>query len=156
MDKKELKIGNLVNCWYLDNGQSIDYAENSKMMIDGNGKFVPMKIATIENHLAMGYYKDKYIGNCYSNLEPIPITDELLLKSGFNRGTYESLFIRLDEYSLVLTRSCFSSKEEGEWFTSIKSYDQQCTFMKSYYHQIQNLYFELTNGKELKLINEFD
>lgn len=74
--------------------------------------------------------------------EPIPLTEEWLVKFGFKNGflkvgeQYINIELNYDSYSLMGADSC----------TSGQSFSGSC----KYVHQLQNLYFALT-GEELIL-----
>lgn len=87
------------------------------------------------------------------NLSPIPLTEEWLLKFGFEKDDLTlGLYIKVMlEYNLEIYQNGFSGTLEKDslWFITIKGYDNQVTFQKRHVHQLQNLYFALT-GEELK------
>ncbi len=92
-----------------------------------------------------------------SDLSPIPLTEEWLLKFGFEKddlteGLYTKIML---EYNLEVSQNGFSGTLEKDllWFITIKAYNNQVTFQKRYVHQLQNLYFSLT-GEELTLQKE--
>jgi hypothetical protein len=73
-------------------------------------------------------------------IEPIPLTEEWLIKFGFNKVC--SMYIRISDIN------------EMEFFDNIITFkDWFCKLEKKiqYVHQLQNLYFALT-GEELKLL----
>jgi hypothetical protein len=82
------------------------------------------------------------------NVEPIPLTEKWLLDFGFTKSIAEyRLKISNDTYTAIVIDNRFDSmiNNDGQW----------CFFDANikYVHQLQNLYFALTN-KELKLIND--
>lgn len=85
--------------------------------------------------------------------KPIPLTEEWLIKFGFEKDENKPFhFIRLEEYNLEVMVNGFSGtlEKEPNWFCSIKSYAHQTTFQKMHVHQLQNLYHALT-GEELTI-----
>ena len=72
------------------------------------------------------------------NIEPIPLTEEWLLKLGFNHNADENEFYWLDEFSIA-KRSDFEVFLNDEYICDLQ-----------YFHQLQNLYFALT-GEELTI-----
>ena len=86
-----------------------------------------------------------YINAHYDLIEPVPLTEEILLKCGFKP-------IGIDGNRWVL-QLCI-----GEYFT-IEAYNYifyctLCTWVEfKYFHQLQNLYFALT-GSELVFSTE--
>ena len=108
--------------------------------IDGYMKEEIVKICSINNE----YLLDKE--NCtlgYNELKPIPLTEEVLLKCGFEKNNIHkdpSMY----EYCI-------------DYMPYIRTIDNSKTFEISFYatrieylHQLQNLYFALT-GKELEI-----
>ena len=77
-----------------------------------------------------------------SNIEPIPLTEEWLLRFGFEKNG-EEWFIHENNFELVF--------DEGKYFYTW-DYNWCTSFGIKYIHQLQNLYFALT-GEELQLIN---
>lgn len=79
--------------------------------------------------------------------EPIPLTEEWLLRFGFETNEWDSnasfrMMIGNNDYTIVFYRNNISFCEIGDIFAK-----------DIYYvHQLQNLYFALT-GKELTLID---
>ncbi len=117
MKANELRIGNIVN------------------------------VGIIENMLESGVHVGK--GKCYiySEFEPIPLTEEWLLKFGFEI-TYSSNFrLKLDHKTHNEIGFDFSHVADN----SMEGFRFYGHYIKiQYIHQLQNLYFALTN-KELTL-----
>jgi hypothetical protein len=127
VNTKELRVGNLVR-----NNLSGEILKPCDVLCDG--------INT-----------DKIEGLNYGFIEPIPLTEEWLLKFGFNKD-YKSGYIGIDVHNsdFVLTEP----KKMGEWQNG---YVFQFTagnvpkFKEIFYvHKLQNLYFALT-GEELTI-----
>ena len=87
------------------------------------------------------------------DFRPIPLTEEWLLKFGFNKE-YQKGYIGIDVYNsdFVLTEPL----KMGEWQTNYTFQFETGSVPKfkeiEYVHQLQNLYFALT-GEELVLKN---
>jgi len=84
----------------------------------------------------------------WNNIEPIPLTEEWLLKLGFNDNYYDGyLGIYVNNSDFVITEP----KVMGLWQKNY-AWQYKCTWDKytelKYVHQLQNLYFALT-GREL-------
>lgn len=79
--------------------------------------------------------------NTSYELKPIPLTEEVLLKCGFEKSSlgYFTIFCG----SNVMSVYCFDE------FSRVKIVSQTICCV-NYLHQLQNLYFALT-GKELQL-----
>lgn len=123
---EELRIGN----WVLRGDLVKDY-ENSESPI----KLVPNKIETIQELFD------------YNDFEPIPLTEELLLKCGFEECGYELLFWEHDKISFQFSGINWADSDNPEY----QFLNFECGKAKIYYlHQLQNLYFALT-GEELNI-----
>ena len=87
--------------------------------------------------------------SAYSDLKPIPITPEWLIKFGFIYDEYSlSSLVMMDTYSK--NRKLELAFEEGEIksvYVGIQKIDDGKRI--NYVHQLQNLYFALT-GEELE------
>lgn len=113
----ELRIGNLVNV----NGETIEVSDINSLGID--------------NH----YGEVKYE---LSELQPIPLTEDILLKCGFEiEKHYDSKYeLNHGQYIFVI-----------DFLTFLKIYIKgvdECLFFDEAvngFHQLQNLYFALTN-----------
>ena len=86
------------------------------------------------------------------NIHPIPLTEEWLLKFGFEKDRIMSYFKDCGEYKMKISINSFSGtiEEDSSWFISILTGygSQPVTLVKQYVHQLQNLYFALA-GEEL-------
>lgn len=80
-------------------------------------------------------YIDKYC-------RPIPLTEEWLLKFGFEKAD-EIYFIEFDVYSMTI-----KEYEKGKYILNPETHFNYVDI--EYVHQLQNLYFALT-GQELEL-----
>jgi|SRR5690606_18891832 len=85
-------------------------------------------------------------------VDPIPLTEEILLKCGFERKSYttkgveiEVIYYKIGNIVVYLMRDFF----EIEITTSSGQFNLHKTFPKKL-HQLQNLYFALT-GEELEV-----
>lgn len=130
MNKKELRIGNLVS----DVNSSDSFFADVKRLS----------------------YRRCYYGlfDCkYSDLKPIPLTEEWLLKFGF-------------KFSFELRKKCYSNSDYSIifWFFRNGRVDARISGVEFsenhknknrliYVHQLQNIYFALT-GEELTLKNK--
>jgi hypothetical protein len=128
MTSTELRIGNYV--WDDYSGEMIVSA-----ILESSAIYLRKTIA-----LPSGEYLIK-------NIEPIPLTEEWLLKFGFDN-------INSREYG-IKCGSCWMSlnnpKDMGEWQDYYCwTYDRFKFIELKYVHQLQNLYFALT-GNELEI-----
>lgn len=130
VDIKELRIGNIVVGKY----SSIIQSVNSIVKDDGySGGYCI--------HLLNG---DKFGADC---IEPIPLTEELLLKCGFTKEYYGfSCDIVELSYGRFL---CNDDTDKDKLFLSINNAEYTISGVSlKYLHQLQNIYYDLT-GKEL-------
>ncbi len=110
---------------------------------------------------ASGISSEAVFRTYIENLNPIPITEELLLKSGFKKIRNRITFRIVPRISYELkykpkdrNDACFLVfvKDNGEFNHVVPAdNDKECSFVpiKSI-HQLQNLYFAMT-GKELEV-----
>lgn len=121
MQVNEIRIGNLTK-----QGEIVQIRENS---------------ARVE-YLFEGILKQSYVN--YINLEPIPLTEEILLNCGFELINNE--FYRTKNHELNLFWTVNKNKMIPEYTEKrlVTGYDFK------HLHQLQNLYFALT-GKELEI-----
>jgi hypothetical protein len=120
MKPQELSIGNLVNY----NGKVVKVEQITKHKIGYHTK---------PNETRMNYAR-------LCEIEPIPITDELLLKSGFEQCDYmfKALFIEMYEVG-------------NGWHLHIdnKHFETALSITIKYVHQLQNTFY-LVTGKGLE------
>lgn len=72
-----------------------------------------------------------------TRFEPIPLTEEWLLKLGFEKAD-EIYFIEFDVYSMTI-----KEYEKGKYILNPETHFNYVDI--EYVHQLQNLYFALTN-----------
>lgn len=136
IDAKELRIGNFIR-WRLGGGQ----------LITGRAHAIEKhKIAIGEDENGIGYM-------LLQGIEPIPLTEEWLLKFGFEQelleeeNPSEGYF-----YSLALSDDVYCDLEilsgDRSGFMEVYLFPYDDNFRFKYVHQLQNIYFVLT-GKEL-------
>lgn len=139
IDAKELRIGNIVEVilspskaefWGIDS-ISLDLLT----VYDLNS---PDRKMDVDNRKRL---EDEYLGR----ISPIPLTEEMLLKCGFNYDKEEDcwkicgLFIRKEDCGFRIYIECEDAWYSGCYFNDFR-----------YLHQLQNIYFDLT-GKELEV-----
>ena len=129
MKANELRIGNWINSQFGGIQEVVD------VMCDG--------VNTL-----------KYEGINYEFINPIPLTEEWLLKFGFEKDFDGSFMFgiisifkdkRLKQNVYIYTESTYKYSD-GQWVVILD-------LKLQYVHQLQNLYFALT-GEELTLKNE--
>ena len=132
MKAGELRIGNYIQ----------DFNDN---MLEVIGLHEPL----IYSIYPIGLKTNKTTTNA-KEIEPIPLTEEWLLKFGFEKTKQGSVKIYnayvKNEYSLT------KNKILDLWNFCINEPSHQTAFLNNiiYVHQLQNLYFALT-GEELKV-----
>lgn len=138
MNVKELRIGSFI---YDDEkiiSQVNGFApfDHSTRCDESEGCYILLDLHRNDGSIDKGF-------ECDSNLTtPIVITEEWLLKLGFEEYDH-ILKIHLD-YGLGLNYN----KDSKQWYLDI-NFINTSKIELNYIHQLQNLYFELTN-KELK------
>lgn len=105
------------------------------------GNFVKLKNMPVPNSYLIESWREFEM----NEFEPIPLTEEWLVKFGFERDQINNTWSN--------SNSFFAIEFDGNgWVNSINGgeYTNGTTFQ--HVHQLQNLYFALT-GEELTLIN---
>ena len=123
MKAEELRLGNLVSNMNPRHNDSI-------LTIESIG----------DNHEVNVFYR-KYL---LSEFKPIPLTEEWLLKFGFEfhiNANCQNFYYEKDAFI------CIRADEDFEWF---RYYNGDFYHELKYVHQLQNLYFALTS-EELTL-----
>lgn len=82
------------------------------------------------------FKENAYIGMPLEWIKPIPLTEDYLLDFGFNHNEEKNVF-ELNGF-LIYKQDCF-------WFDLISD-----SIEIEYIHQLQNLYFSLTNEELIK------
>jgi hypothetical protein len=117
----------------------VDYNNGHKFRDKEGDKIV--KIYGVNEEGLQIILKDTIYFVNFSEVEPIPLTEEWLLKFGFR--TEEPYFFELDNISIT-------TKRELMWiFTKYKNNVE--LELPEHVHQLQNLYLELTNN-ELEIL----
>ena len=125
MEKQELRVGSKVN---------LNGADYSIKSIEWNG-------ANQEYYVRVN---EDFRGLKLSHLLPIPITEELLLKAGFELQYFGT--IKTDAYkNKIVTIHCIGGNT-GEFQVAI--FNKIFPIYIQYIHQLQNLIYSLT-GSEL-------
>jgi hypothetical protein len=124
--ENELRIGNLV------------------MDFEDSQKYHPIECIYLNMHDKYWVsYRDNSIKCSVESLEPIPLTEEWLIKFGFEKQMMWTYAINIFGNKKLI----YYLGEKG-WSVGNKNYSDFSNL--NYLHQLQNLYFALT-GEELKL-----
>ncbi len=125
----ELRIGNLVHDEVLGNAPISGIADRS-VWVSVNNLTIDNKIETVNYHLSI------------ENVQPIPITDELLIRFGFEKS-YESNFTK--RFELIAKRKAFvfsySKTDMVEDYFEVKGMVLE---LPQYIHTLQNIFYALT------------
>ena len=115
------------------------------------GKY-PFKIVSIGKNICH-YFGNQEFSAKYEDLEPIPLTEEWLLKFGFEKAKHSHGY---DCY--IKDGFDFDIVSHGRYWVLAIYTDESCTDSLyfahgrfEYVHQLQNLYFSIT-GSELQLV----
>lgn len=133
MKNTELRIGNIINCFGI------------KMVVGINTTI------TIQEKTSKGNYVNEKVSLQSLNLEPISLTEEWLLKFGFNTD-YNKGYIGIDvnNSDFVLTEpKVMHSQQEDYAYQFNTGYLSRYKKFK-YVHELQNFFYAIT-GEELVL-----
>jgi hypothetical protein len=156
MEAKQLRIGNLVTDEFYESFNTIIEVESI------NEKGINVSIEDDGNYpeCAQRWIEAEYK---YEVLKPIPLREDWLLKLGFKKVIYKTVYPDcFDEICYELEHKEFFISYLDDF--SMGLYVQKTTHQNDlsivpslenmkYVHQLQNLYFALT-GEELKLIEK--
>lgn len=145
MKVEELRIGNIVKCEEIK-----QFRVDEILWIEHLGYTLRMRV---------GVNRESTFDMPLRDAEPIPITDEMLLKCGFNKLDYtynNETHYNFGDFGLV-----YNGKAYYYGFVRYRSSDDGTTEIPRiviqissnetlFVHQLQNLYFALT-GEELKI-----
>lgn len=137
MKANELRIGNLVKDSFMAGGVRIP----CQTKLVGEIGLLHVQLYDVDEPIACQ--------ECHGNyditlLEPIPLTEEWLLKAGFEHHPDQEIWNNND---LLF---CLSYSERYEGFTLYVNHEYEQGKPFKYVHQFQNLYFALT-GTELEI-----
>ena len=128
MEAKELRIGNLVN--YGVNVCPIKSIHTESVLKNEASVY-------IELNQKLNHYCVKL-----DEIQPIPLTEEWLVKFGFNEINFSYYFENIELY--------FQRSYQSYFFKFGFEPNEKKAIQIKYVHQLQNLYFALT-GEELTL-----
>lgn len=128
IDKREIRIGNTIRCMH---HLPVGYTAPHLIHVD----IIEIREYTIETN--NGFYK-------YDDIGPVPLTEEILLKSGVKKITDTGyIYSKSDENSVDI----YLIKEMNSFFLSTEKGGKYSIAIENL-HQLQNLIFAST-GKEL-------
>ena len=126
MKASELRIGNLVDVIEFKNVEVLGVSMNNIGLKVDSSTFLSVDI---------------------NEINPIPLTEEWLLKLGFK-------YKKWDDHFIIKNGNYFNSikKYDDGWHYNTDESDATCYYLTTiqYVHQLQNLYFALT-GEELEI-----
>lgn len=92
--------------------------------------------------------------NHQNNIKPIPLSEERLLNMGFNKcePEYHWGVLKLTDFyeTIYWIGGCYFLVKEGDYYSFYHSTDEDTYwFLRNvkYIHQVQNLYFDLTDNE---------
>lgn len=139
IDIKELRIGNYVNVIFekeIDRGNGIIEDVEFNEIVEVTG---------IDNLGLIWDEEDREWNE--KDVSPIPITEEWLIKLGFEKPVISWIC----NFSFCSNKFLLTEwdNDKGSWIISLNKNNGVLIDKAKYIHQLQNLYFALT-GKELK------
>jgi hypothetical protein len=137
MKASELRIGNLIKGVYYKHDD-----EDEETELETICKVVTLDVSGIGDY-PIYVYSDEDIEH-FSDFEPIPLTEEWLLKFGFEVSGGEISYNK-NKLSIYYGDTILSGKNGRTYWNSWTILEES----PKYVHQLQNLYFALT-GEELK------
>ena len=152
MNKKEFRIGNIVKASQYDDTEEAKDELGEDYSIDNEWDIVT--IESIEHDLADWAFSFEKISNqaqpdpeIWKRSEPIPITNERLIKLGFRKTFNNLLFLPMPS---IKSEIHYETHNYGNVVTIESSTGMLIPNNIEFVHQLQNLYFALT-GTELEL-----
>lgn len=111
----------------------------------------PTVINSIQKGVEIGYVSTPISGSITTNqIEPIPLTEEILIKAGFEKQQ-PSFDARINIfYQNIEIYTYESTLMEGSFYIGQDEDSVLIYSEKMYVHQLQNLFYSLT-GTELKI-----
>lgn len=133
MEAKELRIGNLVNEEVLGDCPIVSISDDGKIWVEVDNMTIDKEHNKRRFHLSKGNYN------------PIPLTEEWLLKFGFQNPAHSWICdkFHLTEWDNYPLNWCVAFNKNGAIIID----------KLKHVHQLQNLFFCLT-GEELKIIQQ--
>ena len=106
------------------------------------------KVEKIDNSIDEIYYSGDrcYLSSYCNNINPIPLTEEWLLKFGFENVHTDWFYKDIEKTNSY--QFCFNICLSNGKITLDSGFDENSIIKLKYVHQLQNLYFALT-GSEL-------
>lgn len=122
METKELRLGNLI---YWDIPQKLGVVHEVSRIMFNRVNTIPISL-----------------GNDMIEYSPIPLTEEWLIKFGFDCAIKKG---NQNDFRVCINKSLTYNSNHGWWYNGMK-----LDLQPEYVHTLQNLYFTLT-GEELIL-----
>ena len=114
------KVGDLVIC------QELDVSDNTKVLYEHVKELQPKDFAT------------DYNGGEYVNYKPIPLTDKIIEKNGFEKGLFNWSGYAISEYLFLVDCGNFENHKYGLVSSNMEA-DVDTEIYIDYVHQLQEL-----------------
>jgi len=153
MNIKELRVGNIVttngkpmNTEYGEMYKISDYDSQARLECDSQGRTIELNGCTrIETNYL---YEHDTVGAWVDYLEPISITEDILIKIGFSKGYYGDFNIKIDDY-VILVHHDIDNESFRDIFNLLIYKGYNIIILKAYdieyMHKLQNLIYTITD-----------
>lgn len=155
MKANELRIGNLVGLddseWNGFN-QFFEFMSNSDVGIFLEDKSKHATVISIANEIELMAYGADLDYYAISEIQPIPLTEDWLVRFGFEKNEYRDNVFHLDSLDICFGWGWEEKERHFHYAHDFEKGDGYDCLWKAinYVHQLQNLYFALT-GEELTI-----
>lgn len=136
VDVRELRIGNFFKISVCDNFRVDEIYKKED------------RFYYVKNNIG---YNGSYLYGVVEDLQPIPLTEELLMKCGMNECEDASIVRyakRNDKFKMNIM--IYGLEKYFTYINNVESGEMVCSKEVKYLHQLQNIYFDFT-GKELEI-----
>jgi len=148
MDTKELRLNNLV---FINNDLLVEIKANDIFRVSGINKRFELLFPESDSTVSLDHTNSIRVYNQFNQfIQPIPLTEEWLLKCGFKKNMFGVFLLDFSGYYLC--------KNDVGFFLVTDEVDDEFGFVPErpillkikFIHQLQNFYFALV-GEEIKI-----